>query len=90
MKKIMIMTLLGAVALLSTSAFADNTNNGAVKTVEQRNLEIQAETAGIAYRMGGVNKNACEARFHGNDNLQQNCEKGWDSQNVLMNKPAKY
>lgn len=89
MKKLLILSLLGAMTFLSTSAMADNTN-GAVKTVEQRNFEIQADTSGMVYRMGNVEKGACASKYQGDNNLRQICENGWENYNTRLNQPAKY
>lgn len=89
MKKLLVLSLLGTMTLLSTSAMANNTN-GAVKTVEQRNFEIQADTSGIVFRMGNVDKEACASKYHGDDNLRKICEKGWENYNIRLNQPAKY
>lgn len=87
MKKIML-SLLGALSIMSTAAMAEDTS-GAVKTVEERNNEIAAETAGVVFRMGNNDKGACSARIQ-DETLKRLCEQGWEKQNERMNQPAKY
>jgi len=80
MKKFSIVALIAGISL-STSVFADD-----IKTQEQSIHEAMASAVGGTIRVMKGDKSECGAQYQGGE--KEACEKGFNAQDKILNKPA--